>query len=108
MRFWEAMKALEEGKKVRRFEWRDYQYISLEGDEMGLGFIETIKNYLSKDLIQDKWELFHEPEKPKSPEEEFLDKLILMPEGQGQAIEVPAHLSFMKFSNLLLEKIGKK
>lgn len=57
MKFWEAMKALEEGKKVRCTEWLPALYIDLSffKENDGLNAIEC------SDFKGD-WELYKEPE----------------------------------------------
>ena len=58
MKLWEAMKALEEGKKVRRVDWESYEYIYIDS------YNEVINNYGSKadnkilDNIYVKWEIY--------------------------------------------------
>lgn len=58
MKLWEAMKALEEGKKVRRIDWEEYEYIYIDS------YGEVINNYGSKadnrilDNIYVKWEIY--------------------------------------------------
>ena len=58
MKLWEAMKALEEGKKVRRVDWEPYEYIYIDS------YNEVINNYGSKadnkilDNIYARWEIY--------------------------------------------------
>ena len=60
MKFWEAMKALEEGKKVRAVDWGDDEYITLRGeilvDEEGY----TCTHTLEGEGINKKWEILNE------------------------------------------------
>jgi hypothetical protein len=63
MRFWEAMKAIEEGKKVRQVDWEKEDYIYI------LNF--TIRNesheygniHIDYRGIEKEWELYQEPVK---------------------------------------------
>lgn len=59
MKFWEAMKALEEGKKVRRNDWPFGEYITLENSS----FFNENRKYYSL-TRSDGWELYEEPKKP--------------------------------------------
>ena len=60
MKLWEAMKALEKGKKVRRLDWEEYEYIYIDS------FGEVITNYGSKcdrnilDNVYAHWEIYNE------------------------------------------------
>ena len=66
MKFWEAMKALEEGKKVRAVDWGDDEYITLRGeilvDEEGY----TCTHTLEGEGINKKWEI-HDEKKDVDP-----------------------------------------
>ena len=56
MKFWEALKLIEEGKKVRPACFDKHVYI----DQTNLPLISMGDFYL-QDLVGDKWELFEEP-----------------------------------------------
>ena len=58
MKLWEAMKALEEGKKVRRVDWEPYEYIYIDS------YNEVINNYgtsADKEILDNiymTWEIY--------------------------------------------------
>lgn len=58
MKFWEAMKALEEGKKVRMLSWPSTSYISNTENTTGLQGCLLISNGWNK-----IWEIYEEPQK---------------------------------------------
>ncbi len=55
MKFWEAMKALEDGKKVKCKWWPECHFVSKNGFYMGLCLMHII------DAIDKEWELCEEP-----------------------------------------------
>lgn len=59
MKFWEAMKALEEGKKVRASNWEKEVWIDKDSDQTGLPMILNL-------FALHEWELYEEPEKTYS------------------------------------------
>jgi len=64
LNFWEAMKALEEGKKVRAISWSKGQYIKLSSSktlitEEGYDYFDA---YFFGDLVDCYWEIVEEPE----------------------------------------------
>lgn len=61
MKFWEAMKALEEGKKVRRKDWDSHLWIAKKSRQC-LGR-ECVIYYMSPENYEYEWEIFPEPEK---------------------------------------------
>lgn len=60
MQFWEAMKALEEGKKVRHCGWGLDRYADIDNTDLNLFY--TIGNTSSKNNYLDGWEIVEEPE----------------------------------------------
>lgn len=60
MKFWEAMKAMEEGKKVRKAYWSEHQYIYL--DKKNRCIIDDGEDYFSIGNIEDEeeWEIYEE------------------------------------------------
>lgn len=58
MRFDEAMKALEEGKKVRSVDWGSSFWIKVDACDSYHRMID-----LTKSLVDSEWELYEEPEK---------------------------------------------
>lgn len=75
MKFWEAMKALEEGKKVRKSEWDPKYYLVKDKNS---GNIVDEENNLHADCKQyDDWELYEEPVKQYN----FLEAVHLMKKG---------------------------
>lgn len=75
MKTWEALKAADEGKKIRRKWWGDDEYsVKDEGERFGKPvlithcgcetFFETvILEHLGwNDIFADDWEIFHEEE----------------------------------------------
>lgn len=56
MKFWEAMKALEEGKKVRCAQWPNNCYDSQSGNNV------PYSCYSLSHWSQESWELYEEPE----------------------------------------------
>ena len=60
MKFWEAMKAMQEGKKVRNKEWTNEQYLYLSADNQILdehGYVASI-DYIG--LGETTWEIYEE------------------------------------------------
>lgn len=59
MKGWEALKALQEGKKIRAHGWLSDDFIYLEGvllkSQLGLGLIPSY--IILQSLIGDKWEI---------------------------------------------------
>ncbi len=58
MKFWEAMKALDEGKKINCLSWDEKipdEKIPSEKEELKLGVCKISINW--KELIESKWEL---------------------------------------------------
>ena len=60
MKFWEAMKAMEEGKKVRNEEWSEHQYIYLDKNDKSI--IDEEEDYFPIRYIEDEeiWEIYEE------------------------------------------------
>lgn len=56
MKFWEAMKAMEDGKKVTWSGFNNGTYI----DKSNIGFL-CLGDFYLKDLIGNEWELYEEP-----------------------------------------------
>ena len=54
MKFWEAMKAMEEGKKVRRAYWEKSRYVTLDIFD---NIVDNKGNSFNI-IIDDKWELY--------------------------------------------------
>lgn len=95
MKFWEAMRALEEGKKVR--------FVVPENPDHTKVFC-----YFNWEGIFDtNWELCEEPEK-LSKEEDFVNSLALLPRGQGSIITIEADMDLLKVTELLNEKMREK
>lgn len=63
MKFWEAMKALEEGKKVRIKIWNSGEYCHIDGCNIGLGFFESMTGITTRNAINLEWEFYEEPVK---------------------------------------------
>lgn len=59
MKFWEAMKALQEGKKVRCPDWEFGHYISSDGDQDGLHWQRSFD--WTRFSTTNDWELYEEP-----------------------------------------------
>lgn len=59
MRFYEAMKLLEEGKKVRKIEWETGEYIYKNSDDLLADETKTENPVFS---IEGEWEEYIEPE----------------------------------------------
>ena len=58
MRFWEAMKVLEEGKKVRKLEWEEDSYIYLKDDII---FWHDDEPFFTSEIdFENKWEIYKE------------------------------------------------
>jgi len=63
MKFWQAMKALEEGKKIRGFDWDEGHFIvMLNGVVFDNDSNETRLEIRSEQFIEKDWELFEEVE----------------------------------------------
>ena len=58
MKFWEAMKALEEGKKVRKKDWDEWKYLHLNDSNC---IINEVGMYVCINLIyiNDDWEIYN-------------------------------------------------
>ena len=58
MKFWEAMKALEEGKKVRKKEWDEWKYLQINDSNC---IINEVGMYVCINLIHinDDWEIYN-------------------------------------------------
>lgn len=69
MKFWEAMKAMEEGKKVRNVNWGEHQYIYLDKNDKSI--IDEEEDYFPIRYIDDEeiWEIHEEKyeEKKEAP-----------------------------------------
>lgn len=75
MNFFEAMKELEKGNKVRKADWKDAIYLYKENNE--IRFSNTsIANFLYiRDLNYETWELYKEPILTEE-EKEYLSNVI--------------------------------
>lgn len=65
MKFWEAMKALKEGKKIRRTYWEENSYIYIDSDNMLRDNYDCLQNlyYIPDDDDDDNdddWEIYEE------------------------------------------------
>ena len=58
MKFWEAMKALEEGKKVRKKDWDEWKYLHLNDSNC---IVNEVDMYVCINLIHinDDWEIYN-------------------------------------------------
>ena len=72
MKFWEAMKALEEGKRVRKKNWNKQSWIDRNSSHCG----QTYEIPLPPS--GDEWELYEEPERTLS----FLEVVAGLKEGK--------------------------
>jgi hypothetical protein len=61
MKFWEAMKALEEGKKVRQPHWLSGTYIHIQDHYITQDSGNTAPTVFHIRAIMDGWELYEEP-----------------------------------------------
>ena len=78
MNFFDAMKELEKGKKVRNKKWCESVYISLERHQSGdtIIFHDTMSLYLdSRDINQGSWEIYKESILDEK-EKEYLNNII--------------------------------
>ena len=73
MKFWEAAKALQEGKKVRGVEWIAGMYI----DSISYSDGDSVDFLSFREAFKVEWELYEEPVKTYS----FAEALVLMKEG---------------------------
>ena len=64
MRFWEAMKALEEGKKVRVKDWDEDHFIHLDATQFMINNL-GVAAAIPPTSINKNWELFEEPQEPE-------------------------------------------
>ena len=77
MKFSEAMKALEEGKKVRREDWNEGCFVYVLNDSVFDEKGSSRSIYLSAPFLEN-WELYEEPVKTYS----FIEAVQLMKEGK--------------------------
>jgi hypothetical protein len=64
MKFWEAMRYLEEGKKVRKVGWNEKDYICLNENEI----VDEDGDLYSSVSICEEWELYEEVEENSASE----------------------------------------
>lgn len=75
MNFFEAMKELEKGNKVRKVDWKDAIYLYKENNEIRFSST-SIANFLNiRDLNYGTWELYKEPILTEE-EKEYLSNVI--------------------------------
>lgn len=75
MNFFEAMKELEKGNKVRKADWKDAIYLYKENNEIRFSST-SIANFLNiRDLNYGTWELYKEPILTEE-EKEYLSNVI--------------------------------
>ena len=110
MRLWEALKALEDGNAIRAKDWQPTSFIVMfEGVAVG-NHGEVWHADIEYLLDVKEWEVILEgieEIKEVTPEESFVESLILQPKGQGQIITIPADFDLVKvaeFLNLRLKK----
>lgn len=60
MKFHEAMKELEDGKKIRLFHWDKYEYIYINSQNY---VVDEVSKSYEIDRVWDNWELYEEPVK---------------------------------------------
>lgn len=78
MKFWEAMKALEEGKKVRCCNWLKHEFIFKELKYGFISYINDIWKGPSGYWVCNEWEIYEEPIKTYS----FMEILPFLKEGK--------------------------
>lgn len=75
MNFFDAMKELEKGNKVRNTEWKDALYLYEDNEDICFSDAFVVKNLNSIDLNYGTWELYKETILTKE-EKEYLSKVI--------------------------------
>src|ERR1700760_3575101 len=105
MKFWEAMKALEEEKKVKISTWPMDAFIYLNSMFRQIRDENEEKFSISGEDFFCDWELYEEL---LSKEEQFIQAWKDIPKGQGALISVSADIDFQKVSQLLSEALKKQ
>ena len=75
MNFFEAMRELEKGKKVRNTTWQDAIYLYEDNEDICFSDACVVKNLDIADLNYGTWELYKEPILTKE-EKEYLSNVI--------------------------------
>lgn len=75
MNFFDAMKELEKGNKVRNTKWKDALYLYEDNEDICFSDSFVLKNLDSTDLNYGTWELYKEPILTKE-EKEYLSNVI--------------------------------
>lgn len=74
MKLWEAMKAMEEGKKIRKTDWDEYQYIQLNNNNCVINEAGLF-SYFNLTHVNDEWEIYEEKKEVDPRFKELYDYL---------------------------------